>query len=152
MTLHLVRVTDPRAFGCVPTDERGRVLAFLEKTDDPPTDQINAGCYVFRREVVEAIPTGRLVSVERETFPSLLADKAVMMGYVDASYWLDLGTPAAFVQGSADLVTGVAPTDALPGPRGQALVLPGAAVAAAARLSGGSTIGPRTPPSRTTRR
>ena len=64
-----------------------------------------------------------------------------MMGHVDASYWLDLGTPAAFVQGSADLVTGVAPTDALPGPTGPALVLPGAAVAAGAALSGGSTIG-----------
>ena len=80
--------------------------------------------------------------MERETFPGLLADNAVMMGYVDTSYWLDLGTPAAFVQGSADLVTGVAPTDALPGPTGEALVLPGAAVAAGARVSGGSTIGP----------
>ena len=49
VTLHLVSVQDPRAFGCVPTDEDGRVLAFLEKTEDPPTDQINAGCYVFRR-------------------------------------------------------------------------------------------------------
>jgi mannose-1-phosphate guanylyltransferase len=68
-TLHLVRVQDPRAFGCVPTDDDGRVTAFLEKTEDPPTDQINAGCYVFRREVIESIPEGRPVSVERETFP-----------------------------------------------------------------------------------
>ncbi len=125
----------------MPTDERGRVQAFLEKTENPPTDQINAGCYVFRREVVEAIPAGRVVSVERETFPGLLADNAVMMGHVDASYWLDLGTPAAFVRGSADLVTGVAPTDALPGPPGPALVLPGAAVSDGAVVSGGSTIG-----------
>ncbi|EPZ66407.1 D-alpha-D-mannose-1-phosphate guanylyltransferase manB [Mycobacterium tuberculosis '98-R604 INH-RIF-EM'] len=47
VTLQLVRVGDPRAFGCVPTDEEDRVVAFLEKTEDPPTDQINAGCYVF---------------------------------------------------------------------------------------------------------
>ncbi|MDT7609911.1 MAG: mannose-phosphate guanylyltransferase, partial [Pseudonocardiales bacterium] len=72
VTLHLVRVPDPRAFGCVPTDADGRVQAFLEKTDDPPTDQINAGCYVFRREVIDSIPAGRPVSVERETFPGLL--------------------------------------------------------------------------------
>ncbi len=140
-TLHLVRVADPRAFGCVPTDESGRVQAFLEKTENPPTDQINAGCYVFRREVVEAIPAGRVVSVERETFPGLLADNAVMVGHVDTTYWLDLGTPAAFVRGSADLVTGVAPTDALPGPTGPALLLPGAAVAAGAAITGGSTVG-----------
>ena len=70
VTMHLVRVGDPRAFGCVPTDDNGRVTAFLEKTQDPPTDQINAGTYVFRREIIEAIPAGRPVSVEREVFPN----------------------------------------------------------------------------------
>ena len=74
MTLHLVRVGDPRAFGCVPTDADGGVTAFLEKTEDPPTDQINAGCYVFRRAVIERIPKGRPLSVEREVFPGLLSD------------------------------------------------------------------------------
>ena len=82
------------------------------------TDQINAGCYVFRRAVLESIPAGRPVSVERETFPGLLADGAIVLGHVDSTYWLDLGTPAAFVRGSADLVLGVAPTAALPGPTG----------------------------------
>ncbi|MGV7637522.1 nucleotidyltransferase family protein, partial [Mycobacterium kansasii] len=72
VTMHLVRVPDPRAFGCVPTDATGRVTAFLEKTQDPPTDQINAGCYVFKRSVIEEIPAGRPVSVEREVFPALL--------------------------------------------------------------------------------
>ena len=71
-----MRVGDPRAFGCVPTDADGVVTAFLEKTQDPPTDQINAGCYVFKREVIERIPKGRAVSVEREVFPGLLSDGA----------------------------------------------------------------------------
>src|SRR5204862_7912942 len=101
--------------GSVPADETGRVQAFVEKTPNPPTDQINAGCYVFRRPVIEAIPTGRRVSVERETFPQLLEQGAHIHGFVDASYWLDVGTPEAFVRGSADLVRGVAPTSALPG-------------------------------------
>ncbi len=94
MTLHLVRVGDPRAFGCVPTDEDGRVSAFLEKTQDPPTDQINAGCYVFKREIIEQIPPeGRPVSVEREVFPNLLAEGKRVFGHVDSSYWRDMGTP-----------------------------------------------------------
>src|SRR6478752_3137645 len=141
VTLHLVKVPDPRAFGSVPTDPDGRVEAFLEKTENPPTDQINAGCYVFKRSVLEAIPTGRVVSVERETFPGLLASGARVFGHIDSTYWLDLGTPAAFVRGSADLVTGVAPTAALPGPIGDALVLPGAVVDPTATLTGGATIG-----------
>lgn len=141
VTLHLTRVDDPRAFGSVPTDADGRVQAFLEKSPDPVTDQVNAGCYVFRRSVLESIPTGRPVSVERETFPALLAAGAVVLGYVDSTYWLDLGTPATFVRGSADLVLGLAPTDALPGPVGQSVVLPGASVAPDARVVGGSTVG-----------
>jgi mannose-1-phosphate guanylyltransferase len=141
VTLHLVRVPDPRAFGCVPTTPDGQVLGFLEKTDDPPTDLINAGCYAFRREVIDSIPEGRAVSVERETFPGLLAAGARLHAHVDASYWLDLGTPAAYVQGSADLVRGLAPSPALPGPVGEALLLPGASVHPQARVGGGSVVG-----------
>lgn len=141
VTLHLVRVADPRRFGSVPTDPSGRVAAFVEKSDTPPTDQINAGCYVFRREVLEQIPAGRVVSVERETFPGLLERGAHLHGYVDDSYWLDLGTPEAFVRGSADLVQGIAPTAALPGAPGSALILPGAAVDGSATVTGGTTVG-----------
>ncbi|MGH8860944.1 MAG: nucleotidyltransferase family protein, partial [Jatrophihabitantaceae bacterium] len=110
VTLLLTRVPDPRQFGCVPTDGSGRVTAFLEKTDAPPTDQINAGTYVFRRSVVDTIPAGRPVSVERETFPGLLADGARVCGVVDTTYWRDLGRPADFVAGSADLVLGRVPS------------------------------------------
>ncbi len=141
VTLHLVEVEDPRAFGVVPMDETGRVTAFLEKTPQPPTNRINAGCYVFRRSVIDAIPAGRPVSVERETFPGLLAAGELVIGHVDSGYWLDLGTPQAFVQGSCDLVLGRIASSALPGPVGESLLLPGAVVAGDAIVHGGTTIG-----------
>ena len=141
VTLHLVKVQDPRAYGCVPTDADGRVLEFLEKTEDPPTDQINAGCYVFRRSVIDSIPAGRPVSVERETFPGLLAAGARVSGHVDNAYWRDMGTPADLIHGSADLVRGVAPSDALPGTTGEVLLLEGAEVAEGALVFGGTTVG-----------
>jgi len=141
VTLYLTKVDDPRAFGCVPTDADGRVTAFCEKDPNPVTDQINAGTYVFRREIVDTIPTGRAVSVERETFPGLLADGVRICGHVDSTYWRDLGRPADFVAGSADLVLGLAPSPALPGPTGQALVLDGAEVDPSAVLRGGTTVG-----------
>jgi mannose-1-phosphate guanylyltransferase len=141
VTLYLTKVDDPRAFGCVPTDAEGRVTAFLEKDPNPVTDQINAGTYVFNRDVVESIPVGRPVSVERETFPGLLERGAYIGAHVDPGYWRDLGRPSDFVAGSADLVQGIAPSPALPGPTGPALVLPGATVDPSAVLSGGATIG-----------
>ncbi|RSS35972.1 NDP-sugar synthase [Streptomyces sp. WAC08241] len=144
VSLHLTRVDDPRAFGLVPTDPTGRVTAFLEKPQTPEeivTDQINAGAYVFRRSVIDTIPTGRPVSVERETFPELLASGAHLQGMVDSTYWLDLGTPQAFVRGSADLVLGRAPSPAVPGRCGDRLVLPSARVAPDAKLTGGTVVG-----------
>jgi mannose-1-phosphate guanylyltransferase len=141
VTLHLVRVGDPRAYGSVPTDADGRVSAFLEKTQDPPTDQINAGCYVFRRSVIDGIPEGRPVSVERETFPQLLNDGAKIYGYVDHAYWRDMGTPEDFVRGSSDIVRGIAPSPLIEGPRGEALVHPSAGIGAGALIIGGSVVG-----------
>ncbi|MFI6940168.1 sugar phosphate nucleotidyltransferase [Streptomyces sp. NPDC050418] len=144
VSLHLTRVEDPRAYGLVPTDPTGRVTAFLEKPQTPEeivTDQINAGAYVFRRSLIDAIPAGRPVSVERETFPGLLAAGAHLQGMVDSTYWLDLGTPQAFVRGSADLVLGRAPSPAVPGRCGDRLVLPTADVAADAKLTGGTVVG-----------
>ncbi len=140
VTLCLHRVPDARAFGCVPTDADGRVLAFLEKDPDPVTDQINAGLYAFRRPVIDTIPTGRPVSVERETFPGLLAAGARVVAQMNDGYWRDFGTPADFVAGSADLVRGLAPSPAVAQP-GERLVLPGADVAADADVRGGATIG-----------
>lgn len=141
VTLHLLRVSDPRAFGCVPTDADGRVSAFLEKTEDPPTDQINAGTYVFQREVIEAIPVGRPVSVEREVFPELLERGRRVFGHVDQAYWRDMGTPSDFVRGSSDLVRGIAPSPLLEGRHGEALVDDSAAIAGGALLLGGTVIG-----------
>lgn len=143
VTLYLTPVEDPRAYGLVPTDQSGRVTAFLEKpktAEEIVTHNINAGCYVFTRSVIDRIPSGRPVSVERETFPGLLAEGALVTGVVDSGYWLDLGTPLAFVQGSCDLVLGAAPSPAVTAV-GDFLALPGAQIAADAQVHGGTVVG-----------
>ena len=137
-TLHLVTVEDARAFGCVPTGAGGRVLAFHEKMPEPVSQQINAGCYVLDRSVIDAIPAGMVVSVERETFPALLAAGATVLGVVDNSYWLDVGTPAAYVQASVDIVTGVVGSPAYDG----IAVDPTAVVDPSASVGGGTAVGP----------
>jgi mannose-1-phosphate guanylyltransferase len=141
VTLHLVEVADARPFGCVPTDSHSRVTGFIEKSPEPVTNRINAGCYVFARHIIDEIPAGRPVSVERETFPALLAAHAVVLGYIESAYWLDVGTPAAFVQGSADVVRGVLMSPALPGPPGESLISATARVDTSARVTGGTVIG-----------
>jgi mannose-1-phosphate guanylyltransferase len=141
VTLHLVEVPDPARFGCVPTDADGRVTEFLEKTPHPVTSQINAGCYVFTRRFIDAMPADQVLSVERDTFPRLIESGETVMGYLESAYWLDVGTPEAYVRGSCDLVLGKLESPALPGGCGQALVLPGASVDPAAVLRAGTVVG-----------
>lgn len=131
VTLHLTQVEDARAFGCVPTDSEGRVTAFLEKMENPVTNQINAGCYVFNPRVISTIPLDAVVSVERETFPELVNSGATVYGYLENAYWLDIGTPKALLKASTDIVLR---TD-------EKLVMPGASVDSTAVISGGSCIG-----------
>ena len=131
VTLHLTQVEDARAFGCVPTDDQGRVTAFLEKMDNPITNQINAGCYVFNPRVLSTIPLDTVVSVERETFPQLVANNAAVYGYVENAYWLDIGTPRALLKASIDIVH----------KSGESLVMPGAQIDPTATISGGSCVG-----------
>ena len=128
-TLHLIEVADARAFGCVPTDATGRVTDFLEKMDNPVTNDINAGCYVFSSSVISEIPEGKVISIERETFPQLVKSGRPIYGYREQSYWLDIGTPAALFKGSRDFVGG----DFLAGA--------GTVIASDSLLTGGTSIG-----------
>ena len=129
VTLHLIEVEDARAFGCVPTDDSGRVTAFLEKMDNPITNSINAGCYVFNPRVIDRIPLGKVVSVERETFPALVDSGRPVFGYKEQAYWLDVGTPAALFKGSRDLVNGDFQS------------MPGTTISSGAVITGGTSIG-----------
>ena len=106
-TIALTRVDDPSHFGVVPTDAGGRVLAFVEKPprDEAPTDLINAGYYVLEASVLDRIPSGRRVNIERETFPAMVAD-GVLYARADDAYWLDVGTAERLLQASLDVLDG----------------------------------------------
>ena len=107
-TIALTPVDDPSRYGVVPTSSEGKVLGFIEKPPraEAPTNWINAGTYVFEPSVIERIATGRRVSIERETFPAIVADGGLWAVESDA-YWIDAGTPHAYLQIQMDLLDGV---------------------------------------------
>jgi mannose-1-phosphate guanylyltransferase len=105
-TLCLIEVDDTESYGVVPTTPEGEVEEFLEKAPGPaPTNRINAGAYLLEREVIEQIPPGRAVSIEREIFPELVGNG--LYGYPAAGYWKDIGTPRRYLEGTWDLLAGV---------------------------------------------
>ena len=106
-TLALHRVADPSAYGVVPTDRDGRVVAFIEKppAGQAPTDLINAGTYVLEPSVLDRIEPDQRVNVERVTFPAMAADGTLFARDGDA-YWIDAGTPDTYLAANLDLVNG----------------------------------------------
>ncbi len=107
-TLHAIHVDDPSAFGCIVRDGSGRITSFIEKPkrDEAPSDEINAGTYLLEPAVIDAIPAGRTVSIERETFPALLAAGEALYSYATSDYWLDVGRPKQYRQAHDDVLDG----------------------------------------------
>jgi mannose-1-phosphate guanylyltransferase len=112
-SLYLTRVEDPTAYGLVPLDRQGRITAFLEKPswDEVATDLINAGTYVLEPELLERVPEGACFSFERQLFPGLLEDGIGMYGFPSDAYWMDIGTPAKYLQAHYDILGRAMPFD-----------------------------------------
>ncbi len=106
-TIGLTPVDDPSGFGVVPTDPDGKVTAFIEKPprEEAPTNLINAGIYVLEPSVLDRVAPDVRVSIERETFPAMVADGTLYADGSDA-YWLDTGTPDAYLRAHRDLLSG----------------------------------------------
>jgi NDP-sugar pyrophosphorylase family protein len=103
-TIALTEVDDPSAFGVVPTNPDGEVVAFVEKppAGKAPSNWINAGTYVLEPGFLDRVPPRLNVSIERETFPRLLAEPKRLYGFGARGYWLDIGTPEKYLQAHAD--------------------------------------------------
>lgn len=107
-TIVLAPVDDPSAYGVVETDEDGNVQRFVEKPDpDQITgDTINAGIYVLEPATFGRIPDDTAWSLERQYFPSLVDRGETFVAHVDCGYWIDIGTPASYMQAHRDLMAG----------------------------------------------
>jgi len=105
-TITLTPVDDPSRYGVVVTDEGGRVKAFIEKPapGTAPSNLINAGIYALEESVIRDIPDHRAVSIERETYPALIATGHAVYAHPWDGYWLDIGTADSFLQAHWDLL------------------------------------------------
>jgi mannose-1-phosphate guanylyltransferase len=133
-TLGLHPVEDSSAYGLVHTDSNRAVLEFLEKTGEAVPGEINAGMYVLERSVLDLIPSGEEVSIERDVFPRLVGDG--LRGLRLDGYWMDIGTPERYLQASWDILERRVRTRVQP-------TAPGMLAGAGAEVAPGATIGPR---------
>ncbi|MGH7716882.1 MAG: sugar phosphate nucleotidyltransferase [Vulcanimicrobiaceae bacterium] len=109
--LHLITVEDPSAFGAVVHDNTGRITAFVEKPPKgtSPSNDVNAGTYLLEREILDHIPAGRAVSIERETFPTVISGGNALYAHVTSDYWIDLGRPEHYHDAHHHIFDGTMP-------------------------------------------
>lgn len=124
-TITLTRVEDPTAFGLVELSQSPEIedswpaaarpiVAFREKPTAEEAaqlgiDTVNAGTYILNPEIFQPYVANEPLSFERRVFPDLLSKKMRVTGFTWEGYWLDLGTPAKYLQGQLDIVTGQMP-------------------------------------------
>ncbi len=152
-TITLTSVEDPTAYGLVEVDHDMLVHRFIEKpaADEVTTNLVNAGIYVLEPEVLEMIPRGQEVSIEREIFPELQATGR-LRAYVSSSYWRDIGTPRSYLMASHDVLSGAVgnreefeylDVDASVRIGKNVKLLPPVSVASECEIDNGATIGGR---------
>ena len=153
-TLALTPVEDPSAYGLVRVNDDSSVREFVEKpsADQIDTNTISAGAYVLERSVLDLLEPGKPASIERNVFPRLVGNG--LFAYVDEGYWMDIGTPDRYLQGTFDILEGTVTTEvaARMGARfscvaddvdGDGRVIPSALVESGCRIGHGSRVGGR---------
>ena len=127
-TIVLTPVENPSAFGLVETDGRQNIRRFLEKPkpEEITTNRINAGIYVLEPDTFDRIPKDTAWSIERSFFPSLIERGETFVSYVYDGYWIDIGTPAKYLQVHRDIMDGLYSAPPFDGADRKAWISPGA--------------------------
>jgi NDP-sugar pyrophosphorylase family protein len=108
ITIVMTPVDDPTMYGVIFTEPDGKILKFLEKPkrEDATQNTINAGIYIYERDVFNEMPPGVNYSVERQLYPDMLNAGQRLYGFATDRYWLDIGTPEKFLKAHWDLMDG----------------------------------------------
>ena len=143
-TIHLIGVPDPSAFGVVAVDDDGRVERFVEKPapGTAPSNLVNAGTYVLEPSVLQRVPLGRKVSIERATFPMIAQAKGLYAMATD-DYWVDTGRPEQYLQANLDVLSGTRRYDHCEGVHGTASIDANATIGQSI-IGAGATVGAAT--------
>src|SRR5215213_8317150 len=103
----LAPVENPSVYGLVETETDGRIRRFLEKPkpDEITVNTINAGTYILEPRVLDLIPPGESYSFEYGLFPQLLESGEPFYAHIpQRTYWMDIGTPARYLQAHEDML------------------------------------------------
>ncbi|MDT8861734.1 sugar phosphate nucleotidyltransferase [Alkalihalobacillus sp. MEB130] len=108
VTIFMKQVECPLEFGVIMTDERDRIVRFLEKPSwsEVFSDTVNTGIYIMNPEIFSYIKEDTVVDFSKDVFPQLLADQSPLFGYAAEGYWSDIGNLKQYRQAQSDILSG----------------------------------------------
>lgn len=95
-SIALAYVSDLSRYGQVQIQSNGQIIGFLEKQPGNGCGWINAGIYLLSTKLLETIPIGKTMSLERDCFPIWINHG--LFGYQNKGSFLDIGTPESYKQ------------------------------------------------------
>lgn len=112
-----VKLEEASRFGILAFDDQNRVVSFVEKPAQPPSNQANMGVYLFNTSVLDrALWEDRLISDSSHDFgkdilPRLVGEGKKVYAYPFDGYWVDVGTVESYWQAHMDLLVTPPPVD-----------------------------------------
>jgi len=91
-------------YGLVEVGQDSRITGFKEKP--LMSFMVNAGIYVFEKEIFQYIPEGKVSSLETDVFPRLISEGKVLNSFYEEAYWADIGTVSDFERVDAYVSSG----------------------------------------------
>ena len=112
LTMAAIRVplSEASRFGIIAVDENLRITDFIEKPENPPSDLVNMGVYLFNRDLLDHAlweDHNRPDSSHdfgKDILPRLVAKGHAVHAYPYDSYWVDVGTSVSYWQAHMDML------------------------------------------------
>jgi len=104
-SMALFRSPNPSAGGVVEMDDAGLVTGFWEKPANPRSNLVNAGLYIFRRQVREYLPSSFPADIGHSLMPALVGQAK---GLPIREYFIDIGTLENYYSAQAEFAAATA--------------------------------------------
>lgn len=106
ISILLRKIKNAADYGCVKLDKQGKITSFDEKNSRNANCFINAGIYIFNKNIVSLMPEEKVFSLERDFFPAIIGNDC--FGYKKSGFFIDIGTPERYFKAKKYLIKGTA--------------------------------------------
>ena len=105
VAVRTVPIEEAHRFGILDVEPDGRVTAFIEKPETPPSNLVSMGVYVFSLRALIAELRPERIDFGRDVLPGMVEAGCRVYAYEFNGYWEDVGTVESYWRANLDLLS-----------------------------------------------